>query len=79
MKLSSNHIWAPEIQQRQRHQYPTMDLMSPAPIPLCDPAISPDFLTTITTFRIIVLTYNRPESLYRLLTSIKVYNMTQYQ
>ena len=50
-----------------------MDLMSPFPIPLCDPAISPDFLTTITTFRIIVLTYNRPESLYRLLTSIKVY------
>ena len=54
-----------------------MDLMSPAPIPLCDPAISPDFLTTITTFRIIVLTYNRPESLYRLLTSIKVYILTQ--
>ena len=54
-----------------------MDLMSPFPIPLCDPAISPDFLTTITTFRIIVLTYNRPESLYRLLTSIKVYYLTQ--
>ena len=49
-----------------------MDLMSPAPIPLCDPTISPAFLATITTFRIIVLTYNRPESLYRLLTSIKV-------
>ena len=54
-----------------------MDLMSPAPIPLCDPIISPAFLTTITTFRIIVLTYNRPESLYRLLTSIKVDILTQ--
>ena len=54
-----------------------MDLMSPAPIPLCDPIISPAFLTTITTFRIIVLTYNRPESLYRLLTSIKVDKLTQ--
>ena len=56
-----------------------MDLMSPAPLPLCEPSISPDFLSTITAFRIIVLTYNRPESLYRLLTSIKVpFSSIQY-
>ena len=52
-----------------------MDLMSP--IALCEPAISPAFLASITTFRIIVLTYNRPESLHRLLTSIKVDKFAQ--
>ena len=48
-----------------------MDLMSEFQTSVCDPAIDSGFLSLITTFRIIVLTYNRPQSLLRLLRSIE--------